>query len=195
MLSAFPVLALGAQGPGVAVSARITVNVPERRPATPPLSRGSDASDRFVGGEARVSASGRNDHRFCSSALSLGVIGRASVSCLETAEPAADVVGVAIEIPAGALGRAAVEGVAVLDVALPDGAAIRVPMRVHSRGGEDVFRATLPTAAFDRLASASHLVVRIADVSHALERRDLAGLRRLAADLRAPDEESGRAGR
>ena len=197
LLSALCAPSVGAQGPGASASARITVVVPESRTPAPAPRRDSAGAAGPASSRERGGSVGRNGPEFCSATLSFGVIGRASVSCLDTAEPGHGATGVAIEIAASSLAAATPDGIAVLEVVLPGAALIRIPLRRYSRGGVDILRATLPAAAFERMAAASALDIRIAEVGVARVAGggELAGLRRVATDLRSAGEDAEQARR
>ena len=197
LLSTLCAPSVGAQGLGASASARITVVVPEpRRPETDPRHDRAGAAG-LASARGMLGSIGRNGSEFCSATLSLGVIGRASVSCLETEAPGAGAAGVAIEIDASPLALATDDSNVVLEVALPGAVVIRIPLRRYARGGADILRATLPAAAFERMATASALDISIAEVGVARVSGggELAGLRRVATALRAAGEDTEQARR
>ena len=175
----------GAQGPAAIASTRVTVIVPDRphsrgassRPATLPAS----ASSRSSG----VERFGRSDRTACVEIIDLGAIGRASVSCLETAELAAAPAGVLIELEPGVPAASAGDEIVALELVLDGDAVIRLPLRAYTRAGRPIRLATVPAHAFHRIAASRSLCARVSGVSSDIGTEGRSALRRLAAALNA----------
>lgn len=173
----------GAQGPGAIASTRVTVIVPER-PYTSSRSSGptgisASPSLRSAGSDS----SGRSDRTTCAEILDLGAIGRASVSCLETAELAGHVGGAAIELAAEGLAAGPRDELMTLEFIVDGGAVIRLPLRSFDRGGHAIRRATVPAVAIRRIAAARRLSVRVSGTSSEVSGDGRASLRRLAVAM------------
>lgn len=173
----------GAQGPPAIASTRVTVIVPEhpRSSSRPSRSTGISASPSLR--SAAAEPTGHSDRTICAGSLDLGAIGRASVSCLETAELAGHAGGASIELEAEGLEPGARDELMTLEFIVDGGAVIRLPLRSYDRGGHPIRRATVPAVAFQRIAAARRLSVRVSGTSSEVSDGVRAALRRLAAAM------------
>lgn len=188
-LIALPGPYAAAQGAGTVTSTRVSFTVPAPR-SEPTFGRSgfgagrpSGATVAPVGGAASI---GQTDRPRCIASLEIPEIGTLSVSCLETAESGARPAGVALELVARALGTPETGSMETLEIALDDGATIRLRTR-ELVGSEPIpgrgVRATLPAVAFARVATSRSLTIVVNGVRHVLQPGDLRALRYLARAL------------
>lgn len=185
---------LAAQGVGQAVSTRVSFTIPERASsASANRVHSRDAGDRSVpvSSAASPSANGHFVSNPCAATFEIAEVGVFSVSCLETAPSGQRSSGVSIELVAHSDLELADGEWTTLGLVLGDGATIRLHTRELGSSGRGPraravvrgVRATLPAAAFDRIAASPTLTLVAAGERHVLAASDVRTLRELALAL------------
>ena len=197
VMLALPVLLLGptlaAQGVGQAISTRVSFTIPERTPsASANRTYSREPGDRSgpVSSVAGPSANGHFVSNSCAATFEIAEVGVLSVSCLETAPSGQRPAGVSIELVAHSDLELADGEWTTLGLILGDGATIRLHTRELGSSGRGPsaravrgVRATLPAAAFDRIAASPTLTLVAAGEFHALAASDVRTLRELSMAL------------